>query len=124
MSSFARVFTVATLLFGQAIGSHVGAFVLASASQQPGVILDPKESFVNVKKVAVTGATGRTGKLVVEKLLQKNIEVVAVVRDIDKANQLFSKPTFTESSKLTITKCDLGSEKDIGKGKLKTALSI
>ena len=37
-----------------------------------------------VKRVAVAGATGRTGKLVVQQLLAQNVPVLALVRDTDR----------------------------------------
>jgi uncharacterized protein YbjT (DUF2867 family) len=40
-------------------------------------------------KAAVVGATGETGQRIVEVLLRRHIEVRAVVRDSDKARQLF-----------------------------------
>jgi len=42
-----------------------------------------------VSVVAVIGATGRTGKHVVKKLLQKNIPVRILVRNVSKAKELF-----------------------------------
>ena len=62
-----------------------------------------------VKRVAVAGATGRTGKLVVDKLLSQNVPVLALVRDTDKAKNTFD-PT---NDLLTIRKTDLGSKEDV-----------
>eukprot|EP00986_Skeletonema_menzelii_P004352 scaffold1467_cov147-Skeletonema_menzelii.AAC.18 len=62
-----------------------------------------------VKRVAVAGATGRTGKLVVDKLLSQNVPVLALVRDTDKAMSIFD-PT---NELLTIRKTDLGSKEDV-----------
>lgn len=62
-----------------------------------------------VKRVAVAGATGRTGKLVVDKLLSQNVPVLALVRDTDKAMNTFD-PT---NELLTIRKTDLGSKEDV-----------
>ena len=57
-----------------------------------------------VTTVMVTGATGRTGRYVVEELLNRNVEnVVAVVRDMKKAAEVFPNPP----SNLKITECDL-----------------
>jgi hypothetical protein len=61
-----------------------------------------------VKKVGVVGATGRTGKFVVEELLKRNVEVVAMVRTIEKA-----KETFQPDPNLNIIQCDLTNEKEI-----------
>ena len=43
-----------------------------------------------VSKVAVAGATGRTGRLVVQELLKRQVDVVAMVRNKDKATELFA----------------------------------
>ena len=55
-------------------------------------------------RIAVAGATGKTGSLVVQELLRRNTTtaVVAMVRDLDKAQQLLSS-----NDKLSIVKCDL-----------------
>jgi hypothetical protein len=64
-----------------------------------------------VSKVAVAGATGRTGRLVVQELLDRGVEVVAMVRDLDKANEILSSDK--SSPTLWIQKCDLCSEKQV-----------
>lgn len=43
------------------------------------------------KKIFVAGATGSTGKRIVEQLLAKGFSVKAGVRDLDKAKTAFSK---------------------------------
>jgi hypothetical protein len=58
----------------------------------------------------VAGATGRTGRYVVAELLSRNVPVLALVRDIDKANKLLDP---SSNPLLTICKVDLGSKKDI-----------
>jgi len=63
-----------------------------------------------VKKVAVTGATGKTGKLVVEELLNRNIQVVALVRNETKAAELFVDYS---SDMLEIQECKLADPKEI-----------
>lgn len=67
------------------------------------------------KTIAVTGATGRTGSLVVKELLDRGNNVIAIVRDLEKAEDTF--PTSGDEGEtettLKIVKCDLGSEKDI-----------
>lgn len=46
-----------------------------------------------LNRVAVTGATGRTGRLVVEELLKREVSsVVAVVRSSEKAKEVFPNP--------------------------------
>lgn len=64
-----------------------------------------------VTKVAVAGATGRTGRLVVQELLDRGVEVVAMVRDMKKAEEVFEGQQ--DESSLTIQTCDLQSEKQI-----------
>ena len=41
-----------------------------------------------VSRVAVAGATGRTGRLVVQELLDRGVQVVSMVRDLDKAKEV------------------------------------
>lgn len=63
-----------------------------------------------VQRVAVSGATGRTGKLVVEELLNRGVaNVVALVRDEGKAKEVFPSPP----DNLEIVVCDLTNEKQI-----------
>lgn len=67
----------------------------------------PLSSLVN--RVAVAGATGRTGKFVVEQLLEQNVPVLALVRDVDKASSTLD----VANELLTIRQTDLGSEGDV-----------
>ncbi len=60
-------------------------------------------------RVAVAGATGRTGKYVVAELLSRKIPVVALVRDINKAKNVLD-PT---NELLTIRQTDLGNREDV-----------
>eukprot|EP00804_Cyclotella_cryptica_P026145 CCRYP_013036-RB/>CCRYP_013036-RB protein AED:0.05 eAED:0.05 QI:326/1/1/1/0.66/0.5/4/2043/389 len=60
-------------------------------------------------RIAVAGATGRTGRYVVSSLLSRSIPVLALVRDTEKATNLFD-PT---DELLSIRKTDLGSEEDV-----------
>ena len=64
-----------------------------------------------VHKVAVTGATGKTGKLVVDELLNRNVKVVGLVRNETKAAELFGDYS---SDVLEIQKCNLADPKEIG----------
>jgi len=64
-----------------------------------------------VQKVAVTGATGRTGRLVVKELLSRKVEVVGLVRNKEKAQELFS----SDDSMLQIQQCNLTDPIDIAK---------
>eukprot|EP00815_Leptocylindrus_aporus_P012062 CAMPEP_0116059204 /NCGR_PEP_ID=MMETSP0322-20121206/5655_1 /TAXON_ID=163516 /ORGANISM="Leptocylindrus danicus var. apora, Strain B651" /LENGTH=328 /DNA_ID=CAMNT_0003543537 /DNA_START=364 /DNA_END=1350 /DNA_ORIENTATION=+ len=61
------------------------------------------------RKVAVAGATGRTGSLVVKGLLERGVDVVALVRDVEKANEKLP----IDDEKLFVLKCDLGNEDEI-----------
>ena len=55
-------------------------------------VTESGETNVNVKKkIFVAGATGNTGKRVVEQLLAKGFAVKAGVRDLEKAKTLLSK---------------------------------
>eukprot|EP00578_Thalassiosira_sp_NH16_P019170 CAMPEP_0181097860 /NCGR_PEP_ID=MMETSP1071-20121207/11798_1 /TAXON_ID=35127 /ORGANISM="Thalassiosira sp., Strain NH16" /LENGTH=427 /DNA_ID=CAMNT_0023180377 /DNA_START=53 /DNA_END=1336 /DNA_ORIENTATION=- len=62
-----------------------------------------------VSRVAVAGATGRTGRLVVRRLLELDVPVLALVRDADRAANVLD-PT---NELLDIRATDLGSEKDV-----------
>lgn len=63
-----------------------------------------------VSRVAVAGATGRTGKFVVQSLLSQKVPVLALVRDPSKASTVLDDPT---DELLTIRKTDLGSRNDV-----------
>lgn len=63
-----------------------------------------------VSRVAVSGATGRLGRLVVEELLNRGVsEVVAIVRETAKAAEVFPNPP----DNLEIVVCDLTSKQQI-----------
>jgi len=65
------------------------------------------------KTIAVTGATGRTGRLVISQLLEStDHNIVALVRDEEKANDLFSSLN-DDDERLTIQKCDLLNKKQV-----------
>jgi len=77
-------------------------------SSDPKLDLIPTKDVV--KKVAVAGATGRTGKYVVEELLSRGVEVVALVRSTTKAEEeLGNLPN------VSILQCDLTNEDEISK---------
>ena len=67
--------------------------------------------------VGVTGATGKTGRLVVEELLNRKIPVIAMVRSMEKARETFGdmKDDDDDDKKdlLTIVSCDLTSPTEI-----------
>lgn len=87
----------------QPLVTSVGAFsfVLSSAAAADNAV-----SPYLPHKVAVAGATGRTGSLVVAELVQRKIEVVALVRDTEKALELLP-------SSVTCVQCNLESEDEI-----------
>lgn len=61
------------------------------------------------RTIAVTGATGKTGSLVVDELLARGDSVIAMVRNTEKANEILP----TSNPLLKIVACDLTSEQDI-----------
>lgn len=66
-----------------------------------------------LRKVAVAGATGRTGRYVVEELVRRNVQVVAMVRSLDRAGEVFVNMTAAEKAKVDVQRCDLTDEKAI-----------
>jgi uncharacterized protein YbjT (DUF2867 family) len=75
-------------------------------SATPGVL----ETKNVVTTVAVAGATGKTGRLVVEELLSRGVQdVVAIVRDTAKAKEMF--PYAPDNLKIVV--CDLTNEDQI-----------
>ena len=62
-----------------------------------------------VQTVAVAGATGRTGSLVVQELLNREVSVIALVRNLEKAEETLP----TSSASLKVVKCDLSDDDDI-----------
>jgi hypothetical protein len=62
-----------------------------------------------VKKVAVAGATGKTGRLVVQELLDRGVQVLGIVRSLEKAEETFPD----EVSNLEISKVDLTNGEEI-----------
>mmetsp|Transcript_7681 Transcript_7681/g.8778 ORF Transcript_7681/g.8778 Transcript_7681/m.8778 type:complete len:429 (+) Transcript_7681:294-1580(+) len=84
---------------------------LSMSSTSNNIISTP----INGKKkiIAVTGATGRTGRLVVSQLLEQypNYDVLALVRDEDKAKTIFN----VNDANLQIVKCDLMNSNQVTK---------
>lgn len=79
-----------------------------AAALQP--VLEPKDV---VARVAVAGATGRTGRVVVEELLARGItNVVALTRDEAYAAEVFPE----QPENLQLTKCDLSNDRQVKKG--------
>jgi hypothetical protein len=102
-------------LFSTSVSSFISAskqptrasFLGASGADAEGILPIPTREVV--KKVAVAGATGRTGKLVVQELLNRNVQVLGMVRSLDRAKETFPKA----NSDLAIVKVDLTNEKEI-----------
>ncbi len=97
-----------------AVGAAQGFFGLASRQSAPATT---KMAFANwggasksstggSKGVLVVGATGRTGKRVVEVLQKKGQKVTAGVRDLGKGEELLGKP----NAKLSFLEVDVQSE--------------
>jgi len=82
-------------------------FSSSVANTKPSSSIEEPISYAFPSKVAVTGATGRTGSLVVKELLNRKVSVVALVRDVEKAKKLFSE------NDVSIVKCNLASESEI-----------
>jgi len=65
--------------------------------------------FSDAFTIAVAGATGKTGSLVVDELLSRGDSVIALVRNMEKAKDMLP----TSNDRLKIILCDLSSEQDI-----------
>lgn len=63
-----------------------GTEITEEVAEQPG----PDANANAKKKIFVAGATGSTGKRIVEQLLAKGFQVKAGVRDVDKAKTTLS----------------------------------
>lgn len=116
MFGFPRFFLVAllpTLVLGFVPLSKtpVRKLPLQAVDGDEGKLLPTPTNEV-VKKVGVTGATGRTGRFVVDELLERGVEVVAMVRSAEKAKEVLPG----ERPNLKIMQCDLTNKNDIEKG--------
>ena len=98
-----------TIHVGEGGRTHSLSSVVAKSSDD-----DSEEALVPtidvVKKVAVAGATGKTGKLVVDELLNRNVQVVGLIRNETKAAELFGDYS---SDMLDIKECNLANPEDI-----------
>lgn len=84
--------------------SAPSAIANKASAKDPSSSNLPFETKSVVSTVAVTGATGRTGQLVVQQLLDRGVsQVLAIVRDEEKAAQVFPDPP----DNLKIVACDL-----------------
>jgi hypothetical protein len=65
-----------------------------------------------VQNIVVTGATGRTGRYVIEELLNRNVtNIYGFVRDMDKVNDIY--PVKYRPSNLHFIQCNLNNETEI-----------
>jgi uncharacterized protein YbjT (DUF2867 family) len=110
------VILTAVLLLGDAESFSPPLFSSSAVAASPivGKETSPTLAILETKnvvtKVAVTGATGRTGRLVVEELLSRGVkEVVAIVRETGKAKEVYPNPP----ENLEIVVCDLTNEGQI-----------
>jgi len=105
MSRTIVTFVGLVLLAGNSLAFSVTPTMAATTGVSTTPELPAKKSVVS--KVAVSGATGRTGRYVVNELLKRDVSVVAMVRDEDKAKEVFSDPL---PKGLEVLACDLTSE--------------
>lgn len=100
-----------------AFTTPIAAATLAPPTTKAGAaVVDPSPAVVSlqpkdvVTRVAVAGATGRTGRLVVEELLARGIpNVVALTRDETYAAEVFPNPP----KNLLLTECDLSNDRQL-----------
>jgi hypothetical protein len=111
MSIFFAFVGLIVLLSGNASAFAVTPVMAATTATSTVPDIPTTKSVVT--KVAVAGATGRTGRFVVEELLKRDVSVVAMVRDESKAKEVFSDPL---PQGLEVIKCDLTAEKEIDNG--------
>ena len=77
--------------------SELSLSLSSSASASASSISNPIEE--DKRPILIVGATGKVGRIVVQKLLDQNIPTRAFVRNATKANELFMDPTSSEKSK-------------------------
>jgi hypothetical protein len=113
MNTVSIIFALVGLVL---LSRNVSAFAITpvmAATTATSPVPDIPATKSVVIKVAVAGATGRTGRFVVEELLKRDVSVVAMVRDERKAKEIFADPL---PQGLEIIKCDLTAEKEIENG--------
>lgn len=86
----------------QAISTPVMASGTIRADSTP--VTSPEKQLIAPKKVFVAGATGNTGKRIVNQLLQKGIKVRAGVRNLEKAREAFPFSDNLEFVEADVTK--------------------
>ena len=118
-TSIAVIALTILLLFTDAVASFSLPFLASTAvgsssgktSAQDELLPIPTKDVVS--SVAVVGATGRTGQYTVQELLKRDVsKVIAVVRDVDKASDIFGKGDDLPSN-LEIVKCNLLKEEEV-----------
>jgi uncharacterized protein YbjT (DUF2867 family) len=102
------------LLLGDAESFFSPLFAATATAASPKKVKKASPGVYETKNVvttvAVAGATGQTGRLVVEELLSRGVkDVVAIVRDTSKAETVF--PNRPENLKIVV--CDLTNESQI-----------
>jgi NAD(P)H-binding len=104
----------------------VAAPTKTGAGSSTEVKVEPEKLLLQVDqvvtRVAVAGATGRVGRLVVQELLNRGVkEVVALVRDTRTAQEILAKSDKdddgTLSNNLQVTQCDLSNKNQVANGK-------
>lgn len=98
---------------------HLSLFTLFSILSTSHSFTTPPQPHVahlsstalSAQRIAIAGATGRTGRHVVSKLLSQNIPVYALVRNPEKAVELFGAAENDDN--LIVRRTDLGSAEDV-----------
>lgn len=117
-----KVFCAKLILASIVLATNSDAFTIPSFSTvvangvKEGIDAELIKNFdPSAKTIAVTGATGRTGSLVVKELLNRGKNVIAIVRDEQKAADVLPVkfPPTAEKKNLIIKKCDLASEDNV-----------
>lgn len=121
MMSLRLLFSTALLLLLVFLSNNNNVAAFAAT---PDISSSPQTTSTKnvVTKVAVAGATGRTGRYVVEELLKRDVEVVAMVRDVKKAEEVFGEAPFPDN--LEVKKVDLSAEDDIDSGVCAVMVSL
>lgn len=106
------VLVAAAAGFTPALLSTVATTATTTTTDNP--FAEPATDLIQTKdvvsRVAVAGATGRTGRFVVQELLDRGVQqVVAVVRNEQKAQELYPDPP----ANLEIVTCDLAKSEEI-----------
>eukprot|EP00534_Pseudo-nitzschia_fraudulenta_P009509 CAMPEP_0201170468 /NCGR_PEP_ID=MMETSP0851-20130426/84112_1 /ASSEMBLY_ACC=CAM_ASM_000631 /TAXON_ID=183588 /ORGANISM="Pseudo-nitzschia fraudulenta, Strain WWA7" /LENGTH=389 /DNA_ID=CAMNT_0047452511 /DNA_START=44 /DNA_END=1213 /DNA_ORIENTATION=+ len=99
-----------TIRLGNSQGRWSSSSVVAKSSENGDNEDVPVPTSEVVRKVAVAGATGKTGKLVVDELLSRNVKVVGLIRNETKAEELFGDYS---TDALELHQCKLTDPEDV-----------